>query len=134
MQFAPYRLPAGKAHKDLTKENCGCAPAGGSPRNFPAFAMNALLRLLRPKPAGNLARWIMANQTNQVTIGRADFDACSICTVLEKLMEPLHHESTQAFRWRRSDGRLDVHKYFALGDGLFLAHAACAASNAASHC
>src|SRR4029077_8318293 len=37
-------------------------------------------------------------------------------------MEPeLHHEPTQPFGWRRRDARLDVRKYFAGGDGFFLA-------------
>ena len=42
--------------------------------------------------------------------------------VAQKMMEPeLHHESTQPFGWRRRNAQLDVHKYFALGDGFFLA-------------
>lgn len=70
----------------------------------------------------NLSRWVVASQTNQVTIGRVGLDAFRFCMVAQKIMEPeLHHEATQPFGWRRRDARLYVRKYFALGDGLFLA-------------
>ena len=49
-------------------------------------------------------------------------DACSFCMVAQKIMESeLHHEATEPLGWRRRDARLDVGKYFALGDGFVLA-------------